>query len=233
MAAPLPIVFVPGLNCSARLYTHQLPALWRYGPVMVADHTRHDSMKGIGESILAAAPPHFALIGLSMGGYIAFELMRQAPERIARLALLDTGSRADTPEQTERRNKLIGLARTGRFNEVNDVLYPLMVHRSRHGDAALRQEIDAMAEEVGPDGFVRQQTALMHRPDSRPGFGAIRCPTLVLVGDADALTPPELSDEIAAGIAGAKRVTIPECGHMSTMEKPDAVNRALVEWMDA
>jgi pimeloyl-ACP methyl ester carboxylesterase len=233
MAAPLPIVFVPGLNCSPRLYAAQLPRLWRHGPVMVADHTRHDTMKGIGESILAAAPPRFALIGLSMGGYLAFEILRQAPERVARLALLDTGSRADTPEQTERRMTLIGLAQSGRFKEVNDVLWPRLVHPSRHGDAALRRELDAMAEEVGPEAFVRQQTALMHRPDSRPGFGAIRCPTLVLVGDSDALTPPELSDEIAAGIAGARRVTIPDCGHMSTMEKPDAVNRALVEWIDA
>jgi pimeloyl-ACP methyl ester carboxylesterase len=232
MAAPLPIVFVPGLNCSPRLYAAQFPPLWRYGPIMVADHTRHDTMKGIGESILAAAPPRFALIGLSMGGYIAFELLRQAPERIAKLALLDTGSRADTPEQTERRKKLIGLAQSGRFAEVNDVLWPLLVHRSRLGDAALRQELNAMSDEVGPEGFVRQQTALMHRPDSRPGFGAIRCPTLVLVGDSDALTPPELSDEMAAGIAGARLVKIPECGHMSTMEKPDAVNRELVAWMD-
>jgi pimeloyl-ACP methyl ester carboxylesterase len=233
MSAPLPIVLVPGLNCSPRLYAEQIPALWRFGPVTVADHTRDDSMAGIGRRILAAAPERFALIGLSMGGYISFELLRQAPERVAKLALLDTGSRADTPEQTERRHKLIGLAKAGRFMEVNDVLWPLLVHRSRHGDAALRRGIDLMAEDVGPDAFIRQQTALMHRPDSRPGFGAIRCPTLVLVGDSDELTPPALSEEIAGGIAGARLVKIPECGHMSTMERPEAVTRTLVEFLSA
>ena len=224
---------MPGLNCSARLYAEQIPALWRFGPVTVADHTRDDSMAGIGRRILATAPDRFALIGLSMGGYISFELLRQAPERVAKLALLDTGSRADTPEQTERRHKLIGLAQAGRFMEVNDVLWPLLVHRSRHGDPALRRGIDLMAEDVGPDAFIRQQTALMHRPDSRPGFGAIHCPTLVLVGDSDELTPPALSEEIAGGIAGARLVKIPECGHMSTMERPEAVTRALVEFLAA
>jgi pimeloyl-ACP methyl ester carboxylesterase len=224
---------VPGLNCSARLYAGQIPALWRLGPVTVADHTRDDSMAGIASRILSAAPERFALIGLSMGGYISFELLRQAPERVAKLALLDTGSRADAPEQTARRHKLIDLARSGRFMEVNDVLWPLMVHRSRHGDAALRREIDAMAEDVGPDAFIRQQTALMHRPDSRPGFGAIRCPTLVLVGDGDELTPPALSEEITNGIAGARLVKVPECGHMSTMERPEAVTRTLVEFLAA
>ena len=103
MAEALPIMLIPGLTCSARLYAEQIPALWRFGPVMVADHTRDDSMAAIARRILAAAPPRFALAGLSMGGYIAFEILRQAPERVAKLALLDTGARAETPEQTERR----------------------------------------------------------------------------------------------------------------------------------
>src|ERR1700726_2443210 len=102
MSDPLPIVLVPGLNCSPRLYAEQIPALWRFGPVAIADHTRDDSMAAIAARIIAAAPPRFALVGLSMGGYIAFEIVRRAPERVAKLALLDTGARADTPEQTER-----------------------------------------------------------------------------------------------------------------------------------
>src|SRR5215467_3437897 len=106
MAEPLPVVLIPGLNCSARLYAEQIPALWRFGPVQVADHTRDDTMAAIAERILAAAPPRFALAGLSMGGYIALEIVRHAPQRIARLALLDTGARADTPEQTARRLRL-------------------------------------------------------------------------------------------------------------------------------
>ena len=97
MPDPLPIVLIPGLTCSARLYADQIPTLWRFGPVTVADHTRDDNMAAIARRILAAAPPRFALAGLSMGGYIAFEIMRQAPQRVAKLALLDTGARAETP----------------------------------------------------------------------------------------------------------------------------------------
>jgi len=129
----LPVVLVPGLTCSARLYADQIPALWRFGPVMVADHRRDDSMAAIARRILANAPPRFALVGLSMGGYIAFEIMRQAPARVAKLALLDTGARPEAPEQTERRRTALALAKAGRYSEVLDLAYPVYVHRNRHG----------------------------------------------------------------------------------------------------
>ena len=232
-AANLPVVLVPGLNCSARLYAEQIPALWRFGPVTVADHTRDDTMAAIARSILAAAPPRFALAGLSMGGYICFEMMRQAPQRVARLALLDTGPRPDTPEQTKARQPRIELARTGRFDEETELHFPKLVHRSRHGDVALKSLVRAMADEIGPEAFVRQMLAIIARPDSRPTLAAIRCPTLVVVGDGDELTPPSLAQEMAAGIAGARLAVIPECGHLSTLERPQAVTEALVEWMRA
>ena len=220
----LPIVLVPGLNCSARLYAEQIPALWRFGPVTVADHTRDDSIAAIARRILAAAPPRFALAGLSMGGYIALEIMRQAPQRVARLALLDTGPRPETPEQTQGRRHRIELAKAGRFAEVADAQFPLLVHRARHGDAALKNLVRTMAEETGADAFLRQQQAIMGRPDSRPTLAAIKCPTLILVGDGDELTPPSLSQEMAAGISGARLVVVPDCGHLSTLERPEAVN---------
>ena len=229
----LPIVLVPGLNCSARLYSEQVPALWPFGPVTVADQARDDSMAGIAQRILAAAPPRFALAGLSMGGYIAFEIMRQAAGRVARLALLDTAARPETAEQTKARLPRIALAQSGRFAEETDLQFPRLVHRSRHGDAALKNLVRAMADETGADAFLRQMHAVMARPDSRPGLSAIACPTLVLVGDGDELTPPPLSQEIAAAIPGARLVVIPECGHLSTLERPEAVNAALVEWMAA
>jgi pimeloyl-ACP methyl ester carboxylesterase len=227
----LPAVLVPGLNCSARLYAGQIPALWQFGPVTVADHTRDDSMAAIARRILAAAPPRFALAGLSMGGYICFEIMRQAPQRVAKLALLDTGPRADTPEQTQARQPRIELAKTGRFAEVSDVQYPLLVHPNRRDDAALKALVRTMAEETGPQAFLRQQRAIMGRPDSRPGLSAITCPTLVLVGDSDALTPPTLAREIAAAIRGSRLVVVPDSGHLPTIERPEAVTKALVEWM--
>jgi pimeloyl-ACP methyl ester carboxylesterase len=151
MPGPLPI--------SARLYAEQIPALWRFGPVTLADHTRDDSMAAIARRVLAAAPPHFALAGLSIGGYIAFEIMRQGRERVAMLALLDTGARAETPEQTERRKVVIALAKSGRYSEVPDIAFPLYVHRNRHNDAGLRQTVRMMAAETGVEAFLRQQQA--------------------------------------------------------------------------
>ena len=231
MAASLPLVLVPGLLCSARLYTPQIDALWPFGPVTVADHRRDAEMTAIAERILASVPPRFALAGLSMGGYIAFAMLRLAPERILKLALLDTSSRPDTAEQTAGREKFIAMAQAGKLDEVVATLAPRFVHRNRGGDENLKRIISDMAADTGTDAFVRQQRAIMSRPDSRSQLGAIRCPTLVLVGDADELTPPELAKEICAGISGARLVVVPDCGHLSTIERPDAVNAALVEWL--
>ncbi len=228
MTEPLPIVLIPGLLATPRLYAEQIPALWGVGPVTVAVHTRDDSMSAIARRILASAPARFALGGLSMGGYLSFEILRQAPERVAKLALLDTSARPDVPEQSEQRRGQMQLARQGRLDEIADQLFPRLVHTLRRNDEALRALVRQMAREVGPDSFVRQQTAIIGRPDSRPTLGAIRCPTLVIVGDGDLLTPPERAEEIAAGIAGARLVTVPDSGHLSTLEQPQAVTQALV-----
>lgn len=233
MGESLPAVLIPGLLCTPRLYAEQLPSLWRFGAVTVADHRRDDSVAGIARRLLAEAPPRFALVGLSMGGYTAFEVMRTAPARVARLALLDTSALADTPAQTERRRAQIALAQGGHFRDVLDPLFAGWVHRSRRTDGALRQIVERMAEDTGPEAFVRQQTAIATRPDSRGDLAAIRCPTLVLVGDGDEATPPERAAEIAGGIVGARLVTIPECGHLSTLERPELVTRALAEWLEA
>ena len=229
--ASLPIVLVPGLMCSARLYAPQIPALWQFGPVVVADHRQDDSMAAIAERILAMAPPRFALAGLSMGGYIASVIAQKAPQRVARLALLDTSVQPETPRQTERRMPLIELAKKGRLGEIVDALFPMLVHRDRHGDEELKRVVQAMAQETGAEAFVRQQKAIMTRPDARPFLASIACPTLVLVGEGDTLTPPALSQEIAAGIRGTNLVVVPECGHLSTLERPEAVNAALAAWM--
>jgi len=231
MQETLPTVLIPGLLCSPRLYAEQIPALWRFGPVVVADHTRDDSMSGLARRLLAHAPPQFALVGLSMGGYVAFEVQRQAPDRVAKLALLDTSARPDLPEQTEVRQRQIELARSGRFGQIAGMLFPRFVAASRHGDKALEAVVQTMAEETGAEAFVRQQTAVMQRVDSRPGLAAIRCPTLVVVGTEDTLTPPDRAAEIAAGIARARQVVVPDCGHLSTLEQPQAVTRALIEFL--
>ena len=231
----LPIILVPGLNCSARLYAEQIPVLWQFGPVTVADHRRDDSMAALARRILAAAPPRFALVGLSMGGYAAFEIIRQAADRVVKLALLDTGAGAELPARTETRKPLIQLAQQGRFAEITDDQFPLLVHRKpitlRLGSAW--QAVRAMNEETGAEAYLNQQRAIIGRPDSRPGLAAIACPTLVLVGDEDQPTPPALAHEMANGIRGSRLVVVPACGHLSTMERPQAVTAALVEWMQA
>jgi len=231
MIDAVPILLVPGLGCSPRLFAPQLPGLWQFGPVSIADTRRGASMENIAGRILDAAPPRFALAGLSMGGYVAFEIMRQAPERVLRLALLDTAPRADRPEQSERRDAQIAMVREGRFAEIPELLFPLMVHPEHQPDAELRDIFWRMFHENGPDAFIQQQEAIKGRPDSRPSLGAVSCPTLVLVGDSDQVTPPDAAREIADGIPGARLVIVPRSGHLSTLEQPVAVTQALADWM--
>jgi pimeloyl-ACP methyl ester carboxylesterase len=199
---------------------------------MVADHRRDDTIEAIARRVLAAAPPRFALVGLSMGGYIAAAVMRLAPERVARLALLDTSARADLPERTDVRRARIAMAEQGRFDEVAELHFPQFVHKDRRDDLALKRIVHLMAEETGSEAYVRQQKAIMTRPDWRGMLPEIRCPTLVIVGDADEMTPPKLAEEIAGGIPGARLVVVPACGHLTTLERPDDVNAALVAWLE-
>ena len=227
----MPILLVPGLGGSPRIFAAIIPALWRFGPVTVANHIRDNNIGVIARRILAEAPPRFALAGHSMGGYIAFEIMRQAPDRVAKLALLNTQARADTPEAVERRRGLIAGVEAGGFSNGIDAMYPGLVHPSRRDDAALRQLVREIADDVGPEAFVRQLMAVMGRPDSRPTLAFIRCPTLVLTGDEDDTVPNSLSTEMANGIHGAKLTVIPQCGHLPTVERPQAAADALVEWL--
>ncbi len=231
MASPLPLVLVPGLLCSARLYGPQVAALWRFGSVIVVDHRHDDEISAVAARILAEAPPRFALAGLSYGGYLAFELMRQASERIQRLALLDTSARPDTPEQTAARYAFIEMAEKGRFSEVVETLTPRFLQPSRREEPALKAVLHAMASDIGAAAFVRQEKAIISRPNSRPSLPQIGCPTLVLTGENDELTTPEMAREIAGGIPNARLTIVPDCGHLSTLEQPEAVNAALAEWL--
>ena len=231
MDNPMPILLVPGLLSSPRIWAPVMPALWRYGPVTVANHIRDNNIGAIARRILAEAPPRYALAGHSMGGYIAFEIMRQAPQRVAKLALLSTQARPDTPEATARRRAMMARVRSEDFHAVLDELVPLLVHPSRASDADLLKFFHDMDDDVGVAGFINSQTAIMARADSRPTMAWIKCPTLVITGDQDMLIANTLSKEMADGIPGAKLVIIPVCGHCPQIEQPQATIDALVEWL--
>jgi len=233
MVRPTPLVLVPGLLCSARLYAAQIAAAWPHGQVTVADNRRDDTIEAIAARILKDAPPRFALAGLSMGGYIAFAMMRLAPDRVVKLALLDTSARPDLPEQRVGRERLITMAQEGKLDDVVDTLMPKFLCPASMNDEGLRNIVREMAHDTGPDAFVRQQRAIMSRQDSRPLLSRISCPTLVLVGEGDELTPLEMAREMHANIPGSRLVVVPGCGHLPTIEKPDEVNIAIIEWLKA
>ena len=226
-----PLVLIPGLLCTADLFTAQCTALADIADITVGRHTGHPTIAAIAQEILASAPPKFAVAGLSMGGYIAFELVRQAPDRVLKLALLDTAARPDAPERKDARRKLVELAREHGMAAVQQALMPNLIHADRQNDKPLVDRVVQMAVDTGLEAFVRQQEALMNRPDCRPLLPSIRIPALVLVGDGDILTPPDLSREMHAGIAGSRLVVVPGSGHLSTMEKPQSVDAALRGWL--
>ena len=229
-----PLILVPGLLCDEALWREQATALAGRTRVAVSDAPRRGAtVAAMAEALLDGAPPRFALAGLSLGGYVALEAVRRAPGRVARLALLDSSARADTAEQSARRRQLMALAADGGFAEVVRALAHAFVHPGRRDDSVLLGQVAAMAGRVGCEAFLRQQRAIIGRRDQRDALGAIACPTLVLCGRDDALTPPALSEELAAGIPGARLVLVDRCGHLSTLERPHAVNAALRDWLTA
>lgn len=225
------LVLLPGLLCDGALWRHQVETLGDLVRVQVADLTRDDSMAAMARRVLDQAPDSFALAGLSMGGYVAQEIMRQAPERVERLALVDTSCLADTPEQTARRREFVEMTRHGQFRGVTSRLLPVLIHDARLGDEELTGTVMEMAERIGKEAFIRQQTAIMNRPDGTRDLGSITCPTLVLCGRQDQLTPLPLHLEMARRIPNATQVTVEDSGHLSPLERPRAVSAVMRYWL--
>lgn len=227
----IPLVLLPGLLCDQELWRHQLDHLGDMADMIVADFTTGESMGDFASHVLDIAPDRFALAALSMGGYTAHEVMRRAPERVERLALFDTNAHADSEEQSRRRRGLIELAQMGNFKGVTPRLMPLLIHEERMDDGELTGAIMDMAGRIGQAAFLRQQKAILGRPDSRGDLRKISCPTLVACGRQDALTPVDAHEEMAAGIPNANLVVIENCGHMAPMEQPEAVTALLRYWL--
>lgn len=225
------LLLLPGLLNDARLWWHQTSHLSDLVVPTVADLTDADSMPALAADVLARAPAErFVLAGLSMGGYVALEIMRQAPQRVRALALLDTTARADAPEVSENRRRLMALAEHD-FAAVIDELLPRFVHPDHQGDAERTQLIRSMAEQIGQDAFLRQQRAIIGRADSRPDLPAIECPVLVLCGRDDAIAPVEIHQEMVDAIPDARLVVIEQCGHLAPIDQPGRVTEALRAWL--
>lgn len=228
----IPTLLVPGLGCTAEIWSGQVPDLWLRGPVAIANHLVGGSVAEMAASILAAAPQRFALAGISMGGYIALELWRQAPERVRGLALVDTQARPDSPEVTAKRRDAVALAEAGKFRQVLLNAFPLAVHPDHADSEPLRELHLRMSFANGVEAYARHQQAIISRPDSRPDLPGISVPTTIIVGEDDRLTPPDLSREMAAAIPGAQLELIAGAGHLTLAEQPEATTAALLRWLD-
>jgi pimeloyl-ACP methyl ester carboxylesterase len=232
MSALPRLILLPGLAADAAMWTHQLAAVpppWR---ATVSDvHFHHDTLEAMAAALLADQAGELVLCGASMGGMLAMEVARQAPGRVRGLALLGTSARPETPQMHALREQAIALFAQGRVREVLEPNVPLAFHPDQAADAALVQAYFDLVMRAGAQQLIRQNRAVMARPDARVHLPQLRCPVLVLCGDADQLAPPECSQEIAALVPHARLVMVPRCGHMLSMEKPAEVNAALLDWL--
>jgi pimeloyl-ACP methyl ester carboxylesterase len=220
------VLLLPGMMCDARLWSEQEMRLTQ--DVIHADTSRHDSIADMAHSVLRDAPDKFAMAGLSMGGILAFEVWRQAPERVTHLALLDTNPHVESPARQSMRLEQIAAAASGRLRELaTESLKPLYLADAHRDDEALLATILDMAMGLGPDVFRAQSMALRSRIDSVPTLATITCPTLVMCGDEDRLCPPIYHQLMASEIPNAQLKIIDSCGHLSSMEQPNVVTQEL------
>ncbi len=227
------VVLASGQLLTAECWAPQVAALSRDYDLRLSDHTRDETIAGMAARLLAEAPPSFHLVAHAMGGFTAFEIMRRAPDRVLSLALIATLAPSDGPAQTERRQGYIRLVEAGRFADVVEERIPMLVHPARREDAPLLAVVRRMAAETGAETFLRQQRAIMARPDSRPTLSDIRVPTLVVRGAQDGITTDAHFAEIAGAVPGARAEVLADCGHLPTLERPDTTNRLLAEWLAA
>jgi len=225
------VVLLPGLLCDASVWLAQVAALKPHANVAVADFSQLDRIEDMARSALALRPGPLVVIGHSMGARVALEMMRAAPERIARLALLDTGIHPVREGEEANRQILVDLGFKDGMAALADSWLPPMVHEARVHDRSLMEPLKAMVMRATPEQHQRQIRALLNRPDPRALLPTIRCPVLVMVGRQDRWSPLAQHQEIATLIPNAELVVIEDSGHMSTIEQPDQVSRALLRWL--
>lgn len=226
-----PLVLLPGHMCDQQMWLGPFTALRDFVPTQIIELGGRTSVAELARDVLASAPPVFALAGFSLGGYTALEIMRRAPQRVARLALFDTSARPDAPENTPKRLRNIELARSGRLKEVVDAFALGAQGPVMRRDAELALALRSMMGRPSAEHYVAQQIALMSRPDAREVLATIACPTLIACGAEDSITTPEMHEEMAGVISNAAYVPIPDSGHMAPMEQPVAVSALLRYWL--
>jgi pimeloyl-ACP methyl ester carboxylesterase len=227
------VVFASGQLLTKQIWASQVAALAPDYELVVADHGRDDTIAGMARRLLDTAPSRFHLVAHAMGGFIAFEVMRQAPERVLSLVLIATLAPNDGPAQTERRLGYSRLVEAGNFDRVVEERIPMLVHPDRRGDEILVSAIRHMASDTGAERFLGQQRAIMGRVDSRPILSAITVPTLLIRGDHDGITTEAHQVEILGGIPCARLEVIANCGHLPMLERPQETNRLLKQWLAA
>ena len=225
------LLFLPGLAGDAVMWQAQSSALADFGPRVTNVHTRFGTIAQMADALLAENDGELVLCGASMGGIVAMEVARQAPERLRGLALLGTNARPETPDMQALREAAIELFAQGRVAEIIEPNVALAFHPDNARDPALVKSYLDFVLAAGAGQLIAQNRAIIGRPDARLHLPQLRCPVLVVCGDADQLTPPECSREIAALVPAAELVMLPGCGHMLTMEKPEAVNAELRRWL--
>jgi pimeloyl-ACP methyl ester carboxylesterase len=232
------LVLVPGLMCDGAAWSHQVAVLGRDRQIHVAEHGLSDSLGAMAQRILDAATPTFALVGHSMGGRVALEVMARAPERVSRLALLDSGYEAlaqgpGGEREKAGRYRLLRMAREEGMLAMAQDWARGMVHPARLADAQLMDAIHSMIVRAGVAQFEAQITALLARPDRSSLLASLQLPTLLLCGREDSWSPLARHEEMARLIRGSHLVSVPDSGHMSTMERPEAVTAALLAWLQS
>jgi pimeloyl-ACP methyl ester carboxylesterase len=228
------LILLPGLAADPTMWEAQRAALAAWKPAVSDVHMReHETIEAMAAALLAGEEGPLVLCGASMGGMIAMEAARQAPQRIAGLALLGTTARPETPEMRQLRETAIQLFAQGRAAEVLEANVAFAFHPDQARDAVLVRSYLDFVLRAGAGQLILQNRAVISRPDARVHLPGLRCPTLVMCGDSDQLTPPECSAEIARLVPHAELVTIARCGHMLTMEQPGEVNAALGRWLEA
>ncbi len=226
-----PLVLLPGMMCDARLFAPQVAAFSGERAVQVAPLTQHDTMGALARSVLDDAPPRFALAGLSMGGLVAMEIIRQAPERVTHLALIDTNPLAELPEVSARRKPQIAKVRAGQLRAVmRDEMKPNYLSDGPNQGAILDLCM-AMAEALGPVVFERQSRAVQSRPDQQETLSKVNIPTLVMCGEDDRLCPIERHELMHQLVSDSTLTIIPGAGHLPTLEQPELTTEALARWL--